>query len=121
MPRPSIKGEINSLCSPLLLNCIKKVTVKLVLLSLKDKMEFNHFLIQAVQLKFEINIKGVYMWLKKKKRLRVWYWYPTYSCSVLSDSQYTCTINYACMIIVQVKMKFRFKNCFILNYLVPQP
>lgn len=67
MPRPSIKGEINSLCSPLLLNCIKKVTVKLVLLSLKDKMEFNHFLIQAVQLKFEINIKGVYMWLKKKK------------------------------------------------------
>lgn len=32
-------------------------------------MEFNHFLIQAVQLKFEINIKGVYMWLKKKKKI----------------------------------------------------
>ena len=54
-----IKGEKNSLCSPLLLNWLKKRTVKSVLLSLKDKMELNHFLIQAVQPKFEINIKGI--------------------------------------------------------------
>lgn len=53
------KGEKNSLCSPLLLNWLKKLTVKSVLLSLKDKMEFNHFLIQAAQPKLEINIKGV--------------------------------------------------------------
>ena len=59
MPGPSIKGEKNSLCSPLLLNWLKKTHSKISTLSLKDKMELNHFLIQAVQPKFEINIKGI--------------------------------------------------------------
>ena len=59
-------------------------------------MEFNHFLIQAVQPKFEINIKGIQL-KKKKEKDKVYgaitLHVATLYCQILSiHAQYVCMI-----------------------------